>query len=173
MTSKISLLWLQKWRIRAPAATILGPPVFEGSCSILGPAVYGPINLHFGNSCRGAPMNYKKRLYTNHNPQVGSLSIPWSRGIRMFGTQDAQKLLVQHNHEGRPECDHQRKRPQNLVDEHDQEVRSSVVYRNNHEQRNKHQLVQVVHAPVHRTCSPFCHAMSSLCISSTPHMSTQ
>ena len=72
-------------------------------------------------------MNYKKRLYTNHNPQVGSLSIPWSREIRTFGTKAAQKLLVQHNHEGRPECDQLRKRPQKLVDEHNEEVGSYVV----------------------------------------------
>ena len=69
----------------------------------------------------------KKRLYTNRNPQLGSLSIPRSREIRTFGTKAAQKLLVQHNHEGQPECDdQQRKGPQKLMDDHTQEVASYV-----------------------------------------------
>ena len=91
-------------------------------------------------------MSCKKGLYTNHNPQIDSMSIPWSSETRTLGTKTLQKLLVQHNHEDRPECTHQRKLPQKLVDEQDQEVREYVLYGNNHEQRNKHQLVQVVSA---------------------------
>ena len=72
-------------------------------------------------------MHGKKNIYTNHNLQLGSLSISWSSEVHTFGTQAAQKLLVQHNHEGQPECvDQQRKSPQTLMDDHTQEVASYV-----------------------------------------------
>ena len=79
------------------------------------------------NVCRGDAVNCNKKLYTNRNLQLGSLSISWSSEVHTFGTQAAQKLLVQHNHEGQLECvDQQRKSPQTLMDDHTQEVASHV-----------------------------------------------